>query len=373
MNNAESRAEKATSLLDDAEHALDAQQVDKAESKLADAKKLLSDPDVEYYPERDMLVSREKEDEARVPQIRAEIAQRELDAAVAKRRKALNDTTAQLKKSIDDLHLPGLGSSQVKAAKHALDDLRSALDDGKDLEPKDKSYAETAKQGRKYLEDAGVEIRQSEKTVAFLEGPAEARKKAIELAKKADGEKEPHKHLELLKNARDQFKLCAEDGKKAILATSELKKAVIVLEETVTSPEGITTECISQSQALAKPISASEKIVAFVDGPGASWKQGEDLDKAAEAETDAQKKLDGLKAASAKYKLCITQGKKFLAKYRELKKTNIVLEDASMTAEKWLAGCIQRGVALDKSIIAANKAAKAAALAAKKAKKKEAK
>jgi hypothetical protein len=355
MMYAEKSAEKAGGLIDEADRALEAMQPDKAESKLAEANKILSEPDVAYYPERDMLLGRLKDDEARLAQVRTDVAKRQLGEAVADRRKAIDSTQTKLKKAVDDLHAPGLATSQVKSARSAVEEMQSEIDRGKELESKDKPYADYAHGLKKVLDQAAGEIRQADKTVAFLEGPGAGRKKGAELAKEAEGEKDAHKRHETLTAARDKFKACVDEGRKMLSASPDLKKAVIVLEESVTSPDGIVAECASREAALQKSGGEAGRTVAFVDGPAAARKDGVELLKKAESENEPAKRIAFLTEARNKLKACATQGRPMLAD-KILRRAQLPSDDAATTPEAIVADCVARERSLLKASALAGKA-----------------
>lgn len=248
---AEKRGAEAESLLDEAGRQLDAMRPDKAEGPIGEAKAILTDPDLGYYPERALLEERLKEAERRVVDVRATLARRELEGKLKVRRQTVERALAALKKAIDDLHTPGAGGSQVRAARGAVDDLDSAVKEGKDLEPQDKGYADVARGARKTLADAAAEVRLVEKTVAFQDGPMKAREAAVALLKQAAAEKkDKKKRRELFVAARDKFRTCSDDGKALLAESPELRRAALVTDEGVTSPNTIVAGCAARAVSL---------------------------------------------------------------------------------------------------------------------------
>src|SRR4051812_7481818 len=138
-------ADQADEELPKGEKAMSELQAQQAAAALASAKKLLSEPDAQLYPEHEMLTGRLKEDEAKPPDRRRARELRDLHLALTRRKEKIDERHAGLKKALKALEVPAVEKGAVYDAASAASDLLEAIKDGAELEPKDKAYAEYAK------------------------------------------------------------------------------------------------------------------------------------------------------------------------------------------------------------------------------------
>jgi hypothetical protein len=260
--NSEKRAGAADNALDEAEKAMKALEPDDAERALNEAKEALADPDIEYYPEREMIRDRLKRDEEFLPRVRAERERRDLELKVAERRKKIDEVFAEYRPAMAAMRKAGAEKDQVSKAVSLADDVEEELDDGKELEPKDAAYAAYAADLRKQLEHDAPERKLARARVEFVDAVGELRHDAMEKAKVARSEKKREARAEAWGEAREKYAGCAEKGQKRLAETPELVRAAILLEGARTTPEAVVAFCATQVDAVTRLLKAFKPVVA---------------------------------------------------------------------------------------------------------------
>jgi hypothetical protein len=98
--NAETRATAAERFLDQAEQEMAALEPGRAERTLKQAEKSLSDPDLGYYPEHQVILQRFGTYLRRLPQVRKEREAWDLAIAIGKRQAEVDRALAELKPAV---------------------------------------------------------------------------------------------------------------------------------------------------------------------------------------------------------------------------------------------------------------------------------
>jgi hypothetical protein len=237
-----SRAERAMADLDaaGAQKAIDA------------ARKLLMDPDSQLYPEYEMLAGRLKEDEAKLPDVRKAYEQRELQNAIAKRKTAIDEAAAALKKSLKALDAAALEKSAVEDASKAAADLLDAIKEGQSFEKKDSAYAEWVKAKRDQHEKAKDPIGLAKARVDFMEGPAALREKAAEKLKEGKASKDNAEKRAAFTEAKKLYDKCQDACRKALTANPAISRLPIVASGRKTTPEALDSACTAEWQDVDK-------------------------------------------------------------------------------------------------------------------------
>lgn len=268
MDEAEGKGRQAESFLDEADHEIRALEVERAEKLLAKAKDLLADPEIAKYPEHGLLKERVTESEVALALAKKEIEKRELERAVLAHRQILEGAEGRLGKAIDLVKSPDVDASRIEEARDAISDLEDRLEDGSELETKDKGLADHAGSVRKNVESAKAEARRAEIVLAFREGPLAARREALSLVESAKKEKDRERQREIYADALARLRACADKGKEMLATSPDLAKASIVLDAKRTAPGVVSTACAKDVVALEKKMkelakrSAQEKAKA---------------------------------------------------------------------------------------------------------------
>ncbi|MBK7862371.1 MAG: hypothetical protein IPJ65_27935 [Archangiaceae bacterium] len=245
-------ADEADEELSKAEKAMGELKPQDAEDALAAAKKRLAEPDAQLYPEYEMLLGREKEDEARLPDVKRVRELKDLQAAVGKRREKIEEQAAALKKALKALEVPNVESGQIDDAQAAAKDLAEALADGAELEPKDKAYAEYARGRRAEAEKAREPISLARARADFMSGPAVLREKAAEKFKEGKGEKASADKKARFAEAKKLYEQCQETCRKALTASPGMSRLAIIASGKKTTPEALDTACSAEWQEVDK-------------------------------------------------------------------------------------------------------------------------
>jgi hypothetical protein len=258
----EDRSDEASTLLNEAEEDLRSLEADRAEKRLQQAKELLAHPDVELYPEGEMLRSRLVELQGRVASTRQERAQRELDAAVEKQRDGILRVMEALSTALESLERKDAGPQQVEAVLTAVEGAQEQLREGKSLEAKSEDYAASARRAEQKLTQATAKARFTQQVIEFTSGPVVARQEAEALEKKAKAERNPDAQLTLYTEARERLQRCAETSQQLITKTPELERSPIQVEGRATTPKAVGTGCTTKVDSLQRTVAKLEKAKA---------------------------------------------------------------------------------------------------------------
>jgi hypothetical protein len=261
--NAEARATDAEHLLDRAEQEIAALEPGRAERTLKQAEKSLSDPDLSYYPDHQLLVQRFGTYLKRLPQVRKEREAWDLAIAIGKRQTEVDRALAELKPAVVALKKRELTGADVDRAKDIAIAVQSALDAGKALETRDVVYAAYALRQRQFLKQSHSEIALGKVRLEFAAGPGKARREGLEVSRRAQSEKDRGKQTKLQTEARTKFAECAKDGQRMLLEFPLLASAVTMLGEEALSPQRAVKSCAERAKApkvvLSKPVRSAKR------------------------------------------------------------------------------------------------------------------
>ncbi|MBI3184036.1 MAG: hypothetical protein HYZ28_18030 [Myxococcales bacterium] len=266
LANAEKRAVQAEAALDEAERRLDEMDAGGAEGKLRDARSALEDPDVGYYPEREMIADRLDAAERRLEGVKKEKDRRELEKKVAERKKEIEFRMEEVKRAIEEARAPEATRSRADGLKDAMEDLSGVLEDGKELEGRHGAYARFALDARRSLEQGRKELSVVQARVSFAGGPGAAYLEGRSLAQEARGEKSKERRGKLFGEARARLKSCALDGKEMLAAEAKLARSPIALDGEVLSAGVITSRCESEADSVGKPAAKKARPAAKSSG-----------------------------------------------------------------------------------------------------------
>jgi hypothetical protein len=258
----EQRSDEASELLNEAERELQALEADRAEARLKEAKELLTHPDVELYPEAEMLRSRLGELQGRVATTRQERAQKELDAAVEKQRDGIVRVMEALSTALEGLERKDAGPRQVEAVLTAVERAQEQLREGKPLEAKSEDYAASARRTEQKLTQATAKAKLAQQVIEFTSGPVAARQEAEALEKKAQANKDLVMQLTLYTEALERFRRCGEASQQLIAKTPELERSTIQVDGRATTPKAVSAGCTTKAQALQLKVTKMEKAKA---------------------------------------------------------------------------------------------------------------
>lgn len=237
-----SRAERSMAELD----------ADEAGKAIAKAKKILTDPDAQLYPEYEMLLSRAREDEAKLPDVRKAKELKELQAAITKAKEKIEERLGALKKASKALDAPGVEKGAVDEATGIAQEVADALKEAADLEKKDKAYAEWAKARRETLDKAKEPLTLAKARIDFMEGPAALREKAAERFKAARSEKARADKAAGFTEAKKLYEQCQDACRKALTANPAISRLPILASGKKTTPEALDTACSAEWQDVDK-------------------------------------------------------------------------------------------------------------------------
>lgn len=260
----ERKSERASALLDEADRAMSELEPDRAEARLREAGDLLSDRDVDLYPEGDLLRARLTEARGRLVLCREERARQDLAREVQRRREEVDRALADLRAALPELERKDAGRAQVDHVRDASRRVEQRVEDGKGLEAKDAAYAEYAGQALKQVEEARGRAAVVEKTLEFIAGPMKDRAEAVALAKRAKAERGLEERLGLYTQARRRFVDCTDNGQKLIDQAPGLEKARVELDGKPVSIKAVTRGCQARVDGLDRTLEKLLKAQATV-------------------------------------------------------------------------------------------------------------
>ncbi len=277
-------SDRATEALDEADKALQAYELDRAEDRLRDAEDALSRPEVSTNPESDLLKSRLDELKAKVAPARAELARRELAKKVDARRDIISKSVTAFRKALMESERK-LDRASVQAARDAARKVTEDIDWDKGLQEKDSEFKAYTEGIRQDLASSAQELSTTERTIEFLEGPLKDHDDAAARAEQARTEKKPDVRLEHYKFAVDRFRQCDANAQKMIQATAALENAAIEDAGKPTTPGKIARTCAFEAKRLEVKLAATQKAA-----DAAAKKAARAAEKAARAAERAAKK-----------------------------------------------------------------------------------
>lgn len=261
--NAETRATAAERLLDQAEQEMAALEPGRAERTLKQAEKSLSDPDLGYYPEHQMILQRLGTYLRRLPQVRKEREAWDLAIAIGKRQAEVDRALAELKPAVAALKRRELVRADMDRAKDIAIAVENALEAGKALEARDVVYSAYALRQRQFLKHSHSEIALAKARLEFAAGPGKARQEALEVSRRAKSEKDRGKQTKLQTEARTKFAECAKDGQRMLSEFPPLAGAVTMLGEETLAPQRAVKSCAERAKApkpaSGKPVRSAKR------------------------------------------------------------------------------------------------------------------
>jgi hypothetical protein len=259
MKASERLANEVDEQLSKAEKAISEAEPKDAERGVADAKKTLADPDAQLYPEYEMLQSRLKEDEAKLPEVRKTRERKDLQAAIAKRKEKIDEQSERLKKAQKALEAPGVDKGAVDEASSAVDALSDALKEGAELEPKDKAYGDYAAKQRALAEKVKEPLNAARGRLEYIAGPAALRDQALQKMKDAKVAKKSDDKIALMTAARGLYDQCEDASRKLLMATPSMSRLAIMAGGQKTTPEALDTACAKEWQDVDKALAKLNK------------------------------------------------------------------------------------------------------------------
>lgn len=245
--------------LDEAEKLLAAGDLERAEERVKEADRALSDPDVVTNPEADMLKRRLADLQAKIPEIRKQREKEELAKKVAARREIVAKSVTQFRRAIATLEEKPGDRAALLAAREAAKKVHDDVEWDKDLPAKDAEFKGYLDGLRQDLQDGDKSLATAEKTMEFVDGPLKSRDDAAAAVAKAKAEKDPAEKVNLLTAVQDGYKRCADEGKKAIAATPGLEKAIVVTTPKPLAGALVIKECHAQVDVTGKLLASARK------------------------------------------------------------------------------------------------------------------
>jgi hypothetical protein len=252
-------ANDADELLSKAEKAMADADVAAAEARVADAKQRLAEPDAQLYPEYEMLSSRLKEDEAKLPEVKRARERKDLEVELNKRREKIDEQGARLKKALKALEAPGVDKAAVDELTGAQADLLDALKQGADFEAKDKAYGDYAKKQREACERAKDPVGAARARLDYMTGPVALRDQAAQKFKDGKAAKKPDDKVAMLTEARALYDQCEDASRKLLMATPAMSRLAIMAAGQKTTPEALDTACSKEWQDVDKALAKLKK------------------------------------------------------------------------------------------------------------------
>jgi hypothetical protein len=248
--NAERRATEAEKLLDEAERQMAELEPAPAERAVKQAEQAMSDPDVGYYPERQQIRDRLAADLRKLPEVKRKREARDLAIAVDAHRVEIEKAFVEFTPAIAALRKPDVVRAEIDRAAETAGALKDAIDHGRDLEPKDQSYAAYVRRLRGFVDQSHAQIELAKKRLEFAAGPGKLRSEGLELAQLAKSERNRENRAKLRAKAMEKFNACANDGEHMLGQLPELAKAVTAIGNESLTPQAVVIGCIKRAHLL---------------------------------------------------------------------------------------------------------------------------
>ena len=261
--NAERRCNEGDSQLEEAEKQMAKLEAGEAVRHLDRAKAALADPDVDYFPEHSLLRQRLATDVARLPQVRADRAKRDIQDAVAQQFLKLEKGVPPLDQATQALARPDLQKGGLGEARGAAENLEGILKQGAALEAEDTAYAGTAKALTLRLTEFQVTLARAQKRLDFVAGPGALLKEGEGVLESVRTTKDDEAKAGLFSRAYKLLVRCSTEGKDAFAATPGLEKATTQWEGQVISLGTVVSRCRSKSQLAKHGFTATTKRLAL--------------------------------------------------------------------------------------------------------------
>lgn len=253
-------SDRASSMMDDAERAIAAQDLKRADEKLAEAERALADPDVMTNPESDLHKTRLAELKAKVPALRQELDRIELEKKVADRRELIARSVTAFRKALGSASSkPERGT--VQAARDAARKVRDDVEWDKDLPARDPEFKGYLDGIRQDLEAGEKELQVAEHTMELLDGPVREYDEAVSRVQRGRAEKKLEDRLALYTEAQDRFRKCVEGLDRMLGQWPDIQKASFTAGGKPATPAGLTKLCQAQADGTGKLVASTQKAV----------------------------------------------------------------------------------------------------------------
>ena len=213
LRDAEKLADRASVHLDAAEKAMGTLEPKAMASALEDAKQVLAEKDIELYPEAQMHLDRYQELAARLPEVKAEREQRDLQQRLNAARDKLVPRVQALLEAQEAIKPTAPTRAAVDTLESRAKSVRDAVDEDLDLFVKDADFAAWAKSQRTKVDKALELGGRARKGVGFLEGPVVDWQAGLSLQKDARGKKAPADKEPLLRESRTRLSACDRNAR----------------------------------------------------------------------------------------------------------------------------------------------------------------
>ncbi len=215
MKNAEKKSDQIGVLLDDAERFSAQVEPKKAEDALREANKLMSDPDMQLSPDREIFTSRYDELISKLKEVQEARHAKDIEDAVRSERAEIGPSLQAMKDAAEALAGPKVDEKSVTAAKESVTALEKAVgasDDRRITALKDSSFLGYLKRAKAETEKARGVLNKAEKKLAFLSGPAALKQKAGKELKDSKTETDAEKKRTLVAAAAADYAACLSTG-----------------------------------------------------------------------------------------------------------------------------------------------------------------
>ena len=215
MKSSEKKADQIAVLLDDAERASAKMEPKQAEAALAEADKLIKDPELELSPDREIYASRYAELLQKLTEVREARLARDIEEAVRSERAQIGPSLQTVKDAAEALAGAKVTQQAVDGAKEAVAALEKAVDatdDRRVFALKEPSFVGYLKRAKAEAEKARAEVTHAEKRLGFLAGPVALEEKAAAALKQVRTEKDLEKKRALLTSAASDYAGCVGAG-----------------------------------------------------------------------------------------------------------------------------------------------------------------
>src|SRR5688572_8406169 len=217
-------SDRAGIMMDEAERAMAAQDLKRAEEKIAEAERAVADPDVMTNPESDLLKTRLADLQARLPALRKELERIELEKKVTARREVIAKSVTAFRKALGSASSkPERGT--VQAARDAARKVRDDVEWDKDLPAKDPEFKGYLDGIRQDLEAGEKELLVAEHSMELLDGPVREHDEALATVQRGKAEKNLEERLKLYTEAQDRYRKCVEGVDRMLGQWPDIQKA----------------------------------------------------------------------------------------------------------------------------------------------------
>jgi hypothetical protein len=302
---AEKSADAAAEALDRAQKAADTLQPDDLDDALHDAKKALSDPDINLYPEAGMHQDRYAELSARAPAVRAEREKKDLEAKLDKARSEVVPLAQAMLEATEGLTPATATAEKVEAIENGAKKLKDRVQDDKDLFAKSPDFKDWAENQLRKADKALEVAARAKKGVAFKAGAVAALEQAK--AKRTEAKKlAPKEKVEALDEAKKQLAAC-ESGAQAGAKDKDLQAVGFPVDGKPLTPEKLEKACKDQGKQLEPDVKKANDALKKAEAAEkkkaeAERKKAEADKKKAEAEEKKKAEAERKKAEAEKKK-----------------------------------------------------------------------